>query len=408
MLISQNNRDQVITTDTVITQKWNNPFLRWNPGDYDGIQKILVDPNEIWVPDIVLDNNADDKVVQAGHLEKFRSWVLLKSDGNNTWLSPATFKSTCTLDVQFFPFDKQRCDMVFRSLTSDSSILHIDTKTIHSENPEKDLRLSTSNGYWTLRSIEITTGEYKHSDQTFREVNLSFFIGRRPTHFVIFSIVPCMIIGMLILVSFFIPAESGERIGLCATILLAVSVYLLVVTEQLPEQSETLPLIGVYYIVIMFEIGLALAATVLVLMAHHGTSEPPRFLTYITVLNSIRCRRKKKRKSVTLGSPTTSGADAQNADATVVKNDNVELGETGEQTPAADSPKQPRPSTTSTAYSVVQLIREEEDENQETWKEIARALDRIFFWLFLALFVVSSIVVYGQAGRLKSIDTFDN
>lgn len=404
-LTEVNNRDQVITTDTTITQKWNNPYLRWNPADYGGIQKILVDPKEIWVPDIVLENNADDEVVQAGHLEKFRSWVLLKSDGNNTWLSPATFKSTCTLDVQFFPFDKQRCNMVFRSLTSDISILDIDTKTIHSENPEEDLRLTTSNGYWTLRSIEVRKGQYKHSrDQTFREVDLSFFIGRRPTHFVVFSIVPCMIIGMLVLVSFFIPAESGERIGLCATILLAVSVYLLVVTEQLPEQSETLPLIGVYYIVIMFEIGLALAATVLVLMAHHATSEPPRFLAWITVLNSIGCRRKKKRKSVTLGSPTTSRVEAENTDATVVKNDNVELGETRGQTPAADLPKQQRPST---AYSVVQLIREE-DENQETWKEIARALDRIFFWLFLALFVVSSIVVYGQAGRLRSSDKFDN
>lgn len=404
-LTEVNNRDQVITTDTTITQKWNNPYLRWNPADYGGIQKILVDPKEIWVPDIVLENNADDEVVQAGHLEKFRSWVLLKSDGNNTWLSPATFKSTCTLDVQFFPFDKQRCNMVFRSLTSDISILDIDTKTIHSENPEEDLRLTTSNGYWTLRSIEVRKGQYKRSrDQTFREVDLSFFIGRRPTHFVVFSIVPCMIIGMLVLVSFFIPAESGERIGLCATILLAVSVYLLVVTEQLPEQSETLPLIGVYYIVIMFEIGLALAATVLVLMAHHATSEPPRFLAWITVLNSIGCRRKKKRKSVTLSSPTTSRVEAENTDATVVKNDNVELGETRGQTPAADLPKQQRPST---AYSVVQLIREE-DENQETWKEIARALDRIFFWLFLALFVVSSIVVYGQAGRLRSSDKFDN
>ena len=90
-----------------------------------------------------------------------------------------------------------------------------------------------------------------------------------------------------------------------------------------------------------------------------------------------------------------------------MKNDNVELGETGGQTSAADLPKQQRPSTASTTYSVVQLVREE-DENQETWKEIARALDRIFFWLFLALFMVSSIVVYGQAGRLKSIDTFDD
>lgn len=118
--------------------------------------------------------------------------------------------------------------------------------------------------------------------QEFSEVVVSFFIGRRPLFFVLFSIVPCMIIGLLILVSFFIPAEDGGRISFCATILLAVSVYLLAVTKQLPEQSVTLPLIGVYYIVIMFEIGLALTATVMVMKAHHATSEPPKFLTYLT------------------------------------------------------------------------------------------------------------------------------
>lgn len=125
---------------------------------------------------------------------------------------------------------------------------------------------------------------------------------------------------------------------------------------------------------------------------------------YFSVLNSIGCRNKKRKKSVTLGSPTTSRVSAQNTDTTVLKNDNVELGEAGRKTPAADLPKQQRPST---SYSIVQLVREE-DENQETWKEIARALDRIFFWLFLTLFVVSSIFVYSQAGRLKSLDSFDD
>jgi len=88
---------------------------------------------------------------------------------------------------------------------------------------------------------------------------------------------------------------------------------------------------------------------------------------------------------------------------TVVKNDTVELGDVEKQTPA-DLPKAQRPST---AYSIVQLVREE-DEYQETWKEIARALDRIFFWIFLTLFVVSSLVVYGQGGRLRSRDSFDD
>ncbi|XP_020613156.1 neuronal acetylcholine receptor subunit beta-3-like [Orbicella faveolata] len=382
-LTEVNNKDQVITTETIITQKWNNPYLRWNPADYDGIQKILVDPNEIWVPDIVLENNADDEVVQAGHLEKFRSWVLLKSDGNNTWLSPATFKSTCTLDVQFFPFDKQRCNMVFRSLTSDSSILNIDTKQIESENPEEDVQSSLeipateeivmegrnhgvawstpNNGIYNTQNsqqdscvnraddnvaqagytekfktwiiiyhngssewispvsfkstcvLDVTYFPYDEhrcdmifgsltSDKTlmdieteetrvgkgddndvdkqfgmykinamalfvkiskyflqvtrkenlprgsyhpFIEIHLSFIIRRKPLHFLVFSMVPCMLIGVLILVSFFIPAESGERIGFSCTILLSVSAYLLIVTEALPQQSDALPLIGV-------------------------------------------------------------------------------------------------------------------------------------------------------------------
>ena len=37
-------------------QMWTNPFLQWNPEDYEGIDRILVDPRTIWVPDIVLEN----------------------------------------------------------------------------------------------------------------------------------------------------------------------------------------------------------------------------------------------------------------------------------------------------------------------------------------------------------------
>ncbi|KAJ7383430.1 hypothetical protein OS493_028106 [Desmophyllum pertusum] len=212
---------------------------------------------------------------------------------------------------------------------------------------------------------------------------------------------------MLVLVSFFIPVESGERIGLCATFLLAVSVYLLVVTEQLPEQSETLPLIGVYYIVIMFEIGLALAATVLVLMAHHATSEPPRYLARITVLNRIGCCKKKNRRimDIAIGSPVTSRVGAAHAGMTREITGDVELGEVEKQTPADSSSRK----RSSTAISIIQAEREEEEEMyQETWKEIARALDRIFFWLFLAMFVISSIVVYAHKVRMASFDSFQS
>ena len=61
----------------------------------------------------------------------------MKNNGENTWMSPATFKSSCQLDVQYFPFDKQKCNMSFRSLTSDRRMLDITTMEIKSDDPQK-------------------------------------------------------------------------------------------------------------------------------------------------------------------------------------------------------------------------------------------------------------------------------
>ncbi|CAH3046607.1 unnamed protein product [Pocillopora meandrina] len=389
-LAEVDNKEQTVTADTVITQEWNNPYLRWDPLNYENLTRILVDPREVWVPDIVLENNADHGVVQAGHVEKFRSWVRVNSGGQNTWLSPATFKSKCALSFKNFPFDKQKCSLVFRSVTADRTLLNIDTTPIKNDDPEKELNLSASNGYWTLRSFEIKIEDKKQSP-IFSKVEVSFRIGRKPLFFVLFTIVPCMIIGLLVLVSFFIPTESGGRIGLCSTILLSVSVYLLVVVNKLPEQSDELPIIGVYYIVIMFEIGLALTVTVVVMMAHHATSEPPSILTWITVFNRICCCLRHNRRKLHIG--PTLGASPEVGE----RKTNIEMEETAnvkqekvDKQISADTHGEETPPTS--------VSKEEVD--KKTWGDIAQALDRIFFWLFLALVVSTSIIIYSYVGKL--------
>ena len=39
-----------------ILQSWNNSFFMWSPNDFGGLERILVSPEEIWAPDIVLHN----------------------------------------------------------------------------------------------------------------------------------------------------------------------------------------------------------------------------------------------------------------------------------------------------------------------------------------------------------------
>ena len=58
----------------------------------------------------------------------------------------------------------------------------------------------------------------------------------------------------LTLLSFFLPPDSGERITLVITNLLAMTVFMLIVAEIMPATSEVIPLISIYYTGIMFEV----------------------------------------------------------------------------------------------------------------------------------------------------------
>ena len=45
--------------------------------------------------------------------------VIVTNDGNITWLAMMIFRSSCAINVKYFPFDEQNCDMLFASWTYD-------------------------------------------------------------------------------------------------------------------------------------------------------------------------------------------------------------------------------------------------------------------------------------------------
>ena len=55
---------------------------------------------------------------------------------------------------------------------------------------------------------------------------------------------PCMMMSTLTVLVFCLPPDSGEKIGLGITVLLAFSVFMLAIAEKMPETSESIPLIG--------------------------------------------------------------------------------------------------------------------------------------------------------------------
>ena len=57
-------------------------------------------------------------------------------------------------------------------------------------------------------------------------------------------VVPCSLIALMVLLSFILPPESGERIGLGITVLMAMAIFQELTSAKLPADSEYIPLLG--------------------------------------------------------------------------------------------------------------------------------------------------------------------
>ena len=47
----------------------------------------------------------------------FKANILVEPDGDMMWIPCTMYKSSCTIDVNYFPFDEQRCKMNYGSWT---------------------------------------------------------------------------------------------------------------------------------------------------------------------------------------------------------------------------------------------------------------------------------------------------
>ena len=81
-----------------------------------------------------------------------------------TYIPPGIFKSTCKIDITWFPFDDQDCDMKFGSWTYDGYKVDLKLKA-----EAGDLGTYTNNGEWDLLS---ETTRLRYSSEKIMSVNL--------------------------------------------------------------------------------------------------------------------------------------------------------------------------------------------------------------------------------------------
>ncbi|XP_035273122.1 neuronal acetylcholine receptor subunit alpha-6 isoform X1 [Anguilla anguilla] len=422
-LVKVDEVNQIMETNLWLRHVWNDYKLRWAPVEFDGIEHIRVPSNKIWRPDIVLYNNA-----VGDFLVEDKTKALLKFDGTVTWVPPAIFKSSCPMDITYFPFDYQNCSMKFGSWTYDKA--KIDLVLIGSKVNLKDFWES---GEWEI----IDAPGYKHDikynccEEIYPDITYSFYIRRLPLFYTINLIIPCLLISFLTVLVFYLPSDCGEKVTLCISVLLSLTVFLLVITETIPSTSLVIPLIGEYLLFTMIFVTLSIVITVFVLNVHYRTPMThtmPGWVrsVFLRVLPRIMLMRRPLDQQEALkggaGKRRRNSVSQQGAleygDSKMSLEHKKCLCQHGKEAPDPPDPKQARqlnPQSISTvvAFSVVspeikQAIesvkyiaenmrsRNKAKEVEDDWKYVAMVIDRIFLWVFVLVCVLGTLGLFFQ------------
>ncbi|XP_032671128.1 acetylcholine receptor subunit alpha-like 1 isoform X2 [Odontomachus brunneus] len=284
-LIDVNLKNQIMTTNVWVEQEWNDYKLKWNPDDYGGVDTLHVPSEHIWLPDIVLYNNAD------GNYEvTIMTKAILHHTGKVVWKPPAIYKSFCEIDVEYFPFDQQTCVMKFGSWTYDGYTVDLRHLAQTEDSNEIEVGIDLTDYYisveWDIIKVPATRNEayYICCEEPYPDIVFNITLRRKTLFYTVNLIIPCVGISFLSVLVFYLPSDSGEKVSLSISILLSLTVFFLLLAEIIPPTSLTVPLLGKYLLFTMVLVTLSVVVTIAVLNVNFRSPVTHRMARWVRVV----------------------------------------------------------------------------------------------------------------------------
>ena len=202
---------------------WKDENLVWTPSDFNNTQLVSLPEDKIWKPPLINANTATEMKLFG----QDDTYVQLHYNGTAIWAPGENLKFMSTIDTTYFPFDKQKCELRIigwgfpeNAITFSS----IDTTVLTD--------MYTPSSEWDLIETTVDVNNIKTP-----VIKYTMIYKRRPVFLLITLILPVVFMALLNICVFFLPQDSGERIGFSVTLLLAVVVFLTIAQGLLPATA---------------------------------------------------------------------------------------------------------------------------------------------------------------------------
>ena len=195
---------------------------------------------------------------------------------------------------------------------------------------------------------------------------------RLSSYYFVYIILPMMALSALFLLVFFIPANSGERMSYGVSILLSLTVYLLVISEIVPANSNTSSMLGTCFTIVFYLLSAGLSGALINTLFTSWTRKPHHYLLRLIHMG-IKCKRVHQEVETVALSPTN--RIKINAKAFDIVDEHVDGNEVG----------------------YIEQNEVEKTNYNEEWKKISKKLDKIFavvlsvLLIFLPLFASAAL-----------------
>ncbi|XP_041374684.1 neuronal acetylcholine receptor subunit alpha-3-like [Gigantopelta aegis] len=220
--------------------KWVDTRLQWSQtGNPDF---FFEDDKKLWVPELMVDNS----VLSLGVIRADNILLRVRYDGEVTWEPTGIFYTSCNIDISYYPFDKQKCQLEITSWA-----YNIGEQNLTFLGTGFNLQDFSSNAEWDL--VDTTTGHrlIVEEGQTFAQLDFVFTTTRRASYYVLNIVLPIMLMSLLSVLVFLLPFQSGEKASYALTVLLSYTVLLTIVAAEMPPISNSVSILAVYLALIL-------------------------------------------------------------------------------------------------------------------------------------------------------------
>ncbi|XP_064486300.1 neuronal acetylcholine receptor subunit beta-2-like [Ornithodoros turicata] len=192
MLGMEDNKD-VASVLAVLTIRWRDELLTWNPNDYNGTSHLHLSPETIWVPDILTET-------PQSHGLGSHATVGVTSSGNATLVTRRTLQATCGSQFYTFWSTRHTCRIMFMSGFRSFDAMRLDGASVTSQ-------FGRTHSSWTISPVTFRKAGVSELDFLF----LKFSMERKKWPTLWYPVTSSVI---LTLVTFWLPPTSGRKVTL--------------------------------------------------------------------------------------------------------------------------------------------------------------------------------------------------